>query len=56
MAKLVKYSMMFVNKNAIGNSYLVKATCEFCGKKFSSIEEAKKCENTHINDTIRKIK
>ena len=30
------------------------AECEFCGRKFGSIEEARKCETKHINDVIIK--
>ena len=54
MAKLIGYAMISANKNAVDNGHLVKAMCEFCGKKFSSIEEARKCEAKHINDAIRK--
>lgn len=53
MAKLVGYAMMSANKNAVDNGHLVKAMCEFCGRKFSSVEEAKKCEAKHFNDLIR---
>ena len=54
MVKLVGYAMMSTNKNAINNGYLAKAMCEFCGRKFGSIEEARKCETKHLNDVIRK--
>lgn len=54
MAKLIGYAMMSANKNAVDNGHLVKAMCEFCGRKFGSIEEAKKCELKHLNDLIRK--
>lgn len=54
MAKLVGYAMMSANKNAIDEGHLVKAMCGFCGRKFGSIEEAKKCEAEHLNDLIRK--
>ena len=27
--------------------------CEFCGKKFGSIEEARKCESGHIMGLIK---
>lgn len=54
MAKLIGYAMMSANKNAVDNGHLVKAMCEFCGRKFGSIEEAKKCETKHLNDLIRK--
>ena len=53
MAKLIGYAMMSTNKNAIDEGHLVKAMCEFCGKKFGSIEEARKCETKHLNDVIR---
>ena len=55
MAKLIGYSMMSANKNAKSNGHLVKAMCEFCGKKYGSIEEARKCEIKHFNDVIRKV-
>ena len=46
---------MSANKNAIGDGgYLAKAMCGFCGRKFGSIEEARKCETKHLNDLIRK--
>lgn len=54
MAKLVGYAMMSANKNSIDRGHLVKAMCEFCGRKFGSIEEARKCETNHFNDVIRK--
>lgn len=56
MAKLVGYAMMSAaNKNAIDDGgCLVKAMCGFCGRKFGSIEEARKCETKHLNDLIRK--
>ena len=54
MPKLIGYAMMSVNKNAINDGHLVKVMCEFCGRKFGSIEEAKKCETEHLNDLIRK--
>lgn len=54
MAKLVGYAMMSTNKNAVDEGHLAKAMCEFCGKKFGSIEEARKCETKHLNDVIRK--
>ena len=54
MAKLVGYAMMSANKNAIDEGHLVKAMCGFCGRKFGSIEEAKKCETKHFNDLIRR--
>lgn len=54
MAKLVGYAMMSANRNAIDEGHLAKAMCGFCGRKFSSIEEAKKCETKHLNDLIRK--
>lgn len=54
MAKLIGYAMMSANTNAIDEGHLVKAMCEFCGRKFGSVEEAKKCEIKHFNDLIRK--
>lgn len=54
MAKLVGYAMMSANKNTIDEGHLIKAVCEFCGRKFGSIEEARKCETKHLQDVIRK--
>ena len=54
MAKIIGYAMMSVNKNSIDDGHLAKAMCELCGRKFGSIEEARKCETNHINDIIRK--
>ena len=54
MPKLVGYAMMSANKNAIDEGHLVKAMCGFCGRKFGSIEEVRKCETKHLNDLIRK--
>lgn len=54
MAKFIGYAMMSANKNAIDDGHLVKAICEFCGRKFGSIEEARKCEVEHINESIVK--
>lgn len=56
MAKLVGYATMTTNKNSIENGCLVKAMCEFCGRKFGSIEEARRCEIKHINDIIKGFK
>lgn len=55
MAKLIGYAMISTNKNSVDDGHLVKAMCEFCGRKFGSIEEAKKCEATHINEVIRNL-
>lgn len=55
MAKLVKYGLLSTNKNTIDHGYLIKAMCEFCGKKFNSVEEAKKCEVKHIDNCIKGV-
>ena len=53
MAHLIAYAQMSLNKNAlVGN--LVKAQCDFCGRKFGSLEEAKQCEAKHLREYIRK--
>lgn len=54
MAKLIGYAMISTNKNSVDDGHLVKAMCEFCSRKFGSIEEAKKCETKHLQDVIRK--
>ena len=57
MPHLIGYAQMSTTDNAITGN-LVKAQCDFCGKKFGSVEEAKQCENEHfrkiIEDSIRK--
>lgn len=53
MAKLIAYGLLSTNNNALAGN-LVKAMCEFCGKKFGSVKEAKQCEKKHINEFIRK--
>lgn len=51
MPHLMAYGMMSTTDNSIvGN--LVVARCDFCGKKFGSIEEAKKCESNHIQAAL----
>lgn len=51
MAKLITYGMLSTNNNAVAGN-LVKAQCEICGRKFGSIEEARKCETEHLNKAI----
>lgn len=51
MPHLVKYGMMSENNSGLAG-VLVKAQCDFCGAKYGSIEEARKCEAKHINCII----
>lgn len=51
MVKLIAYSQLSTDDSISG--ILVKAQCEFCGKKFGSVEEARKCESGHIMDLIK---
>lgn len=51
MAHLVAYAQLSTSANALTGN-LVKAQCDFCGSKFGSLEEAKKCEAEHIRDFI----
>lgn len=51
MAKLILYGVLSVSDNTLSGT-IVKACCEFCGKKFGSIEEARKCESKHLNDAL----
>ena len=44
-------AQLATNNSLAGN--LVKAQCEFCGKKFGGIEEARKCESGHIMGLIK---
>ena len=54
MAKLVTYGMLSTNNNIMAGN-LVKVQCEICGRKFGSIEEARKCETRHISETINDL-
>lgn len=54
MAHLISYGMLSTTDNSLAGN-LVKAQCDFCGKKFGSIEEARKCEQKHIQDAINPI-
>ena len=54
MPHLVAYAQMSTTNNTLAGK-LVKAQCDFCGKKFGSLEEARKCENKHIDRAIRDI-
>ena len=52
MAHLIAYAQMATTDNAIAGT-LVKARCDFCGKKFGSLKEARQCEARHINQEIQ---
>lgn len=54
MAHLIGYAQMSTTDNAVAG-VLVKAQCDLCGKKYGSLEEAKKCEAQHIEMSIAKI-
>lgn len=41
MAKLIAYAQ-------VGGKSLVKAQCEICGKKYTDVDEARRCERSHI--------
>lgn len=51
MPKLVAYGMLSATSNALAGN-LVKAQCYICGRKYGSVEEAKKCEVEHFNKSI----
>lgn len=51
MPHLIAYAQMSTTKNALAGN-LLKAQCDFCGRKFVSLEEAKKCEDEHLRDFI----
>ena len=54
MPKLIGYMTMPVaGTNGTNDGYLVKAVCSFCGKKYGSLEEARKCETRCFNALIR---
>lgn len=50
--KVNRIAQLTTDNSLAGN--LVKAQCEFCGNKFGSIEEARKCESGHIMGLIGK--
>ena len=47
MAHLIAYAQLSTSANALAGN-LVKAQCDFCGRKFGSLEEARKCEIKHL--------
>lgn len=54
MPHLIAYAQMSTTKNALEGN-LVKAQCDFCGRKFGSLEEAKNCEDKHLRDCIGNV-
>lgn len=54
MAHLISYGMLSTSDNSLAGN-LVKAQCDFCGRKYGSIEEARKCENEHLNSIINNL-
>lgn len=54
MPKLIGYMAMSVaGANGTNDGHLVKAVCSFCGEKYGSLEEARKCEERCLNALIR---
>lgn len=53
MAHLIAYAQMTLMENGLTEN-LVKAQCDFCGRKFGSLKEAEKCEAEHLREFIRK--
>ena len=53
MAHLIAYAQMSLTENGLAGN-LVKAQCDFCGRKFGSLEEARECEAKHLREFIRK--
>lgn len=51
MAHLVAYAQLSTTDNAVAGN-LVKAQCDFCGKKYGSIKEAQHCEAEHIRQAV----
>lgn len=54
MAKLIKYGMLSTDNNSLAG-YLVKAQCDFCGARYGSVEEARKCEQKHLQTMISNL-
>jgi hypothetical protein len=53
MSQFIGYNMMSdVTKNSKDDGHLVKAQCNFCGAKYGSSEEAKKCESSHFTNFL----
>lgn len=53
MANLVAYGMLSTSDSALAGS-ISKAQCNFCFRKYGSLEEARRCEQRHIKDAIEK--
>lgn len=51
MAHLIAYAQMTLMENGLTEN-LVKAQCDFCGRKFGSLKEAEECEAEHLKDCI----
>lgn len=54
MPELIGYiATSIAGANCTDDGHLVKAVCRFCGKKYGSLEEARKCEARCLNALIR---
>ena len=56
MPKLINYATLSTKDNSRFFGNLVRAQCSFCGLKYSSIEEARSCEEKHIKEAIIKFR
>ena len=56
MPKLISYAALSTKDNSRFSGDLVRAQCSFCGLKYSSIEEARSCEEKHIKEAIIKFR
>lgn len=53
MSQFIEYNRILnVDKNTKDDEHSAKIQCNFCGTKYRSIEEAKKCESTHFMNII----
>lgn len=56
MPNLINYAALSTKDNSRFSGDLVRAQCSFCGLKYSSIEEARSCEEKHIKEAIIKFR
>lgn len=56
MPKLISYAALSTKDSSRFSGDLVRAQCSFCGLRYSSIEEAKSCEEKHIKEAIIKFR
>lgn len=56
MPNLMNYAALSTKDNSRFFGNLVRAQCSFCGLKYSSVEDARDCEEKHIKEAIIKFR